>query len=238
MASIFARIHSLELPITRKHIFYQNLFHGLMAERATKEGDFITHYSEEYTKIADEIDAFPFLKQLAWLDKTSIDIGAKSVFCHNDLHLYNILFRTHDSEGNRLRDNYDSDDYSVWSNKMIPIDFELGSYGWRGYDLAYYLNFRYHHPCEGEVDGKNIKFPDFREMETFVKDYLSFSSECDPNFDPVVDNVEQLIKEVELASLYTHLFLFGWAINDRKIESKLEWPKVSIDYLFPKILIT
>lgn len=218
IAKKFAQIHSLEMPIIKENLHFYTIFYVWM--KANVENNqtemYDLGYDEKETRYADEIDQFKLFEEVQWIENMGKKIKAKQVFCHNDLHLYNILFKTDQSL------NLDQ--------KMIPIDMELSSYNWRGYDLAYYFNFRYYHIFEGKTDFDKVRYPDEEMKRNFIEIYLNHLQQFDPNFDSEVDNLPQVVKEVHLMSLICHLFLFGFFINLRKNPEMQAFFQQSFDF--------
>ncbi|XP_074594366.1 choline/ethanolamine kinase-like [Brevipalpus obovatus] len=211
IAKKMARIHSLELPISKKLVFLDTCFDIWVKGRFLQEDvetDIV--YTGEELKMADEIDEFDYLGTIDWLKSTAKKIKARKTFCHNDLHLQNVLFKANSN-------NTSNEDGTTL------IDMELSTYNYRGYDFSYYFNFRFYHPAHGKKNWDQVKYPDEEHKRKFFQIYLNALEELDPNFDPSIDNVEQLLVEEKFMSMYTHLFIFSWRALERKRPSDVNW---------------
>lgn len=101
--------------------------------------------------------------------------------------------------------------------ELMIIDFEYCAYNYRGFDIA-------NHFLEWTYDYTNDKFPFFshrpsqypnaQQIDNFITTYLTVTNGCDDEerYVPTREEKEQLLDEIALFSLASHLFWTTWAI--------------------------
>jgi choline/ethanolamine kinase len=98
--------------------------------------------------------------------------------------------------------------------ELMIIDFEYCAYNYRAFDIA-------NHFLEWTYDYTNNKFPFFyyrpndypnsEQIDNFITSYLS-NVESDSNDVPINEEKKQLLEEIKLFTLASHLFWGIWAI--------------------------
>ncbi|KAI0499278.1 hypothetical protein KFK09_020181 [Dendrobium nobile] len=140
-----------------------------------------------FKEIRDELNA---LKNLT--DR----LDAPVVFAHNDL-----------LSGNLMRNDEEE--------KLYLIDFEYGSYNYRGYDIANHFNEYAGYDCDYSL------YPDRQAQYLFLRNYL------EPERPHEADGkvVEALYVETNTFRLASHLYWALWAIIQAKVSP------IDFDYL-------
>lgn len=100
--------------------------------------------------------------------------------------------------------------------ELMIIDYEYCSYNFRGFDIA-------NHFQEWTYDYTNDKFPFFhhrpkdypnaQQIDNFITTYLANTEGTDDkNYVPTVEEKNQLLDEIALFTLASHLLWFSWAL--------------------------
>jgi choline/ethanolamine kinase len=123
-----------------------------------------------------------------------------------------------DSELTDSTSNDTTSSSTVDEPELMIIDFEYCAYNYRGFDIA-------NHFLEWTYDYTNNKFPFFthrssqypnaQQIDNFITTYLSIANSCDDDeerYVPTQEDKEQLLSEIALFSLASHLFWTTWAI--------------------------
>jgi choline/ethanolamine kinase len=150
----------------------------------------------EKANLLKKIELDKMQSEIEWLEEAVSKVDSAIVFCHNDLQEGNIMF---DDAKQTIR----------------FIDFEYGSYNYRGFDIA-------NHFCEwtfdyqGEPNFPYFKheprfFPSKAQQQVFFRNYLSV---WNPplSTSKLEQEVLKLFKEVQLFTLASHLLWSLWGI--------------------------
>lgn len=131
------------------------------------------------------------------MQQTCEQLDSPVVFSHNDLLSGNIMVPLEGTpELTALQEG------QVDASTMQFIDFEYGSYNYRGFDFA-------NHWCEyAGFEGDYIRYPDRKQQTKFVTGYLQQTGTATP----AADQVEQLIVEGNVLALVSHQFWGTWAL--------------------------
>ncbi|KAI1304096.1 Choline/ethanolamine kinase [Halotydeus destructor] len=189
LAECVASFHSIDFPLpivntdvceTGKRIVNgqknrHDLDIKLFSPRAQEALEFLLNY-----------DAYAEYK---WLLAMAEKIPSRTVFCHNDLYMNNIMIKN-----SAKQDSITKDDLAI-------IDAELLQYTFRGLDTSLLLN-------EAAYDWSDTKCPkllghlDEELEEFFLEKYINKWKELKPElYDPNVDNVSNMMLEQRLWSL-------------------------------------
>lgn len=118
------------------------------------------------------------------------------VFSHNDLLSGNVMIP---HEGTSQLEALQQG--QVDSSTMQFIDFEYGSYNYRGYDFA-------NNWCEyAGFEGDYSRYPDEKQQALFVTNYLQQQG----NPSPTKEEVQQLVTEGNVLALVAHQFWGTWS---------------------------
>jgi choline/ethanolamine kinase len=231
LSKALSNLHKASLDeLEKTPMFLQVLEHGsLMKNAETKAKKDI--YSHEEKKWLEEIMALTGEEEVSFL-KNILPKGKESVvFSHNDIHSQNILLL------NR-------------TEKLVLIDYEYGSYNYRGYDIANFFNeatIDYTSPEYPYYTLDQNKYPSHSDLMDFIKYYVFFSKfegkgvdeeramNDDEYFTQVINEhcnidefnaeVEEIYEEVRVCAMLSHYYWILWAI----VMSKN--PNTSFDYL-------
>ena len=182
-----AEIHQLEMPISKDSCSVLKMaekFYNLAQENNT----FLSpdYYEPEYRSMVQQLLEYDSIGTAKWLRDMAQYIKSPTVFCHNDLHFGNILDRQ----------NSDSLD-----ERIMIIDYDNCSYGFRAYDLAFFFYAKSFIPGRFETwAGQTITT---REEKTrMLKVYLDHLIKIrDGDIDPEVDNLENLEREIDFGDI-------------------------------------
>lgn len=123
--------------------------------------------------------------------------------------------------------------------ELMIIDFEYCAYNYRAFDIA-------NHFLEWTYDYTNDKFPFFhhrpsdypnaQQIDNFISTYLTNTEAAeDKNYVPTAEEKEQLLEEIALFSLASHLLWFSWAlvnINQEIEFGYLEYAEIRLKEYF------
>lgn len=123
--------------------------------------------------------------------------------------------------------------------ELMIIDFEYCAYNYRAFDIA-------NHFLEWTYDYTNDKFPFFhsrpndyptaQQIDNFLTTYLANTEGADDkNFVPTADEKKQLLEELSLFTLASHLLWFSWAlvnINQEIEFGYLEYAEIRLKQYF------
>jgi len=169
----------------------------------------IAEINEKYLDFCkSDAEIFSFIstieKEYSFLKNKMIIINSPLAFCHNDLQENNIL-------------------KNAESGEIYFIDFEYSNYNYRGFDFG-------NHFCEYAIDYLdpnengfviNLEnYPIRDQQHQFFSHYLRAIN----NRPPVDDEVDKLILESRLFSLFSHMYWGLWGI----VQSQMS--KVKFNY--------
>jgi len=195
VAAHLARIHSLEMPISKKPRFLQMLLK--MFTKGIKEYQNDPKIkpavlNEEQREVVKVLSKVNLKEEVVWLEAHLDKLNSRVVFSHNDAHSLNLIFKK---------------DCKNMIDRIMYLDFELSTYNYRGYDLAHYINLRNYHICDGPFDLDKHKPPSQEVKEKFLLSYLK-EWKAVGQFDPSIDNFEHLKQELQLLTLLDDFLLF------------------------------
>lgn len=161
--------------------------------------------SPERRQVYDSLRLDEVAHEVAQLKaKLAKAVDSPTVFAHNDLLSGNVIY----------------DENAPSSKKINFIDFEYGSFNYRGFDIANHFN----ECCGFECDWS--RYPAREHQYAFLRSYLVSDSGNSRKPDEISD--EELAKfyhEVNSFTLCSHLFWGTWAVIQAKFS------KIDFDYL-------
>lgn len=189
----FVPIHALEMPIPKNPFWIFDLTYD-WCDHGEKNNKFLQVPVVDDKQLEDnriELLNFPWREHLKWLRDRVPLIKSREVFCHNDMQFPNIFLRQ-DVDGG-LED------------KLFVIDYENCSYGFRGFDLAFFLlqksvNFF----KENFLDF--VFWPDKSRRRQLLHFYSKEYQQKNPDYDPEIDSLDHLLMEVDFFILLMQLF--------------------------------
>lgn len=184
------RFHEVEIPGCREPQLWKDMYKFLEKASALKFAD--SEKQRRYEKISfEEVhDAVSQLKDLTDL------LNAPVVFAHNDLLSGNLML---------------NDD----EEKLYLIDFEYGSYSYRGYDIANHFNEYAGFDCDYTL------YPDKDSQYHFFRHYL----QPDKPQEVSEQELRNLYVETNSYKLASHLYWALWALIQANVSS------IDFDYL-------
>ncbi|KAG6522741.1 probable ethanolamine kinase [Zingiber officinale] len=184
------RFHMVAVPGSTEPQLWNDLLKFLDKAAALKfedSGKQARYESISFPEIRDEIDK---LKDLTTL------LNSPVVFAHNDLLSGNLMLN--DKEG-----------------RLYFIDFEYGSYSYRGYDIANHFN---------EYAGFDCDYSLYPRKETQYHFFRNYLEPQKPHEVPDAD-LEALFVETNTFRLASHIYWALWAIVQAQVSS------IDFDYL-------
>ncbi|KAL5725307.1 ethanolamine kinase [Ranunculus cassubicifolius] len=184
------RFHEVEIPGCKEPQLWKDMSKFLEKASGLKFDD--TQKQSKYETISFEElhDAVSQLKDLT--DR----LNAPVIFAHNDLLSGNLM----------LNDDED---------KLYFIDFEYGSYSYRGYDIANHFNEYAGFDCDYTM------YPDKEAQYHFFKHYL----QPDTPMEVSEQDLKNLYVETNSYRLASHLYWALWALIQANVSS------IDFDYL-------
>lgn len=165
IARKMATVHSLDVPISKGNTWILDRFQewvGFIEEQA-KQPQFACGTRESTIKIANELLAIDYGKEIKFLCKVFDGTRSPIVFSHNDLHQGNILL----VKPSKRR--------PILEKRVILIDFEYCSYNYRAYDIANHFCewcFEYDTPEYPHFILFEDRFPSESTQREFIRNYL------------------------------------------------------------------
>ncbi|KAF6152726.1 hypothetical protein GIB67_021386 [Kingdonia uniflora] len=190
IARQLSKFHQVEIPCSREPQLWSDIFKFL--EKAS-----VLQFEEDEKRKKYEMISFDEVSEAVTQLKDLTDLlKAPVVFAHNDLLSGNLM--VNDDE-----------------EKLYFIDFEYGSYSYRGYDIANHFNEYAGFDCDYSL------YPDTEAQYHFFKHYLH------PDRPEEVSEEDQKALYVETNSykLASHLYWALWAL----IQAKMS--QIDFDYL-------
>ncbi|GMH39128.1 hypothetical protein BSKO_07026 [Bryopsis sp. KO-2023] len=183
------------------------------ARRMIKMAKELKFESESDRKAVEALDLDGVAKEVDRMEEICKTTGSPLVCSHNDLLSGNILL---------IRSPSDSTEgFDEASSPMNFIDFEYGTYSYRGFDLGNHFNEYAGFDCDWSL------YPDTQQQKRFLSAYLHAKNGSDPSNGETVDerDVERLVAEADVFSLMSHVYWGVWSIIQAKYSS------IDFDYL-------
>lgn len=151
--------------------------------------------------------------EIDWLEKTLSTIKTKVVLAHHDMNFLNVLVR---------------DDVTEDSDKIMLIDFEYSTFGYRGSDLGSHFNdWRYNFSnLKNIMSGAD--YPSESKRREFVVEYLNELRTLDIELDDDNDSIEAVMLEAEFFTLVSTLRLIFWLYRDYDFWKELDYKHNSV----------
>lgn len=165
IARKLATVHSFDVPMSKNNTWILERFTEWLDFIKSEKGNliFAEGTRESTIRIANELLAIDYDKEIKFLCKVFDGTDSPIVFSHNDLHQGNILLAKPTKRRSKLE------------KRVILIDFEYCSYNYRAYDIA-------NHFCEWCFEYDTPEYPHFAMFEErfpseeirrdFIKNYL------------------------------------------------------------------
>ncbi|CAN4077942.1 unnamed protein product [Withania somnifera] len=190
IAKQLRKFHQLEIPGSKEPQVWNDLL-KFFKNASTLQFD------EGEKKIKYETISFQEVhNEIIELKELTDRLNAPVVFGHNDLHPGNLML------------NEDKEE-------LYLIDFEFGSYNYRGFDIGIHFNEYAGYDCDYSL------YPSKNEQFHFFRHYLDSDQ---PNKVPEND-LEALYVETSTYMLASHLYWALWALIEAKMSS------IDFDYI-------
>ena len=165
IARKLASIHSLDVPIARNSTWILEKYHEWLSfiQKNSIPPQVSDGVRDSTIKIARELLAIDFKKEIKFLSKVFDGLRSPVVFSHNDLHQGNILL----ARPSKRR--------PILDKRVILIDFEYCSYNYRGYDIANHFCewcFEYDTPEYPHFICYEDRFPSRAVQREFIRNYI------------------------------------------------------------------
>lgn len=190
IAKELRRLHDANIPISRKPEVWQSI-HKFLDEASA-----ITFSDEQKQQRFETISFDELKKEVNILQEVTDSLDSPVIFAHNDLLSGNIM--------------YDQD-----AGKVHFIDFEYGSYNYRGYDIGNHFN---------EYAGLDCDFSLYPEKDVQYQFFRSYLYPSSPE-KATEDELEALYVETNCYALASHIFWAVWGIIQAKFSP------IDFDYL-------
>ncbi|XP_055998413.1 choline/ethanolamine kinase-like isoform X4 [Ostrea edulis] len=203
IAQKLAFFHTLEMPLTKQPNFLRKQMNEWMVE---VERILESSSSHKPCPLVRKLQSFQLRKELLELLSMMDKCSSPVVFSHNDLQEGNILL---------IEDELDDD------KKLTVIDWEYGSYNYRGFDFG-------NHFCEWTCDYSVEEYPYFsyhpedyptvQRQYDFFRDYLLEQNKFLPEpLEMSEDALKQLYREANILAMTSHFFWALWSIIQKEI---------------------
>ncbi|KAJ3704897.1 hypothetical protein LUZ61_008602 [Rhynchospora tenuis] len=190
IAKELRRFHQVDIPTFKEPQLWDDIF------RFLKEAENLKFVDDEKQSIYEKISFIEIHKQVNELKGLTSLLNSPTVFAHNDLLSGNIMLN--DSQG-----------------KLYFIDFEYGSYSYRGHDIGNHFNEYAGFDCDYDL------YPNKEAQYHFFRNYLK------PDNPQVVpeSELEALYVETNTFRLTSHIYWALWALIQAKVST------IEFDYL-------
>ncbi|XP_038698396.1 probable ethanolamine kinase isoform X1 [Tripterygium wilfordii] len=183
--------HQVEVPGSKEPQLWNDIFKFFKNASKLKFDD-DDEKQEKYQKISfKEVH-----NEILELEELTGRVNSPVVFAHNDLLSGNIM--VNDDEG-----------------KLYFIDFEYGSYNYRGYDIGNHFNEYGGYDCDYSL------YPNKDEQYHFIRHYL----QPDKPHEVSEKDIEALYLEANVFMLSSHIYWALWALIQAKMSP------INFDYL-------
>lgn len=192
IARRLASFHAADIQnISKEPQVFQRIFTWLDEAEGMK-------YQDAAKQKAKEAKDFAAMRsEVLGMQRICEGLNSPIVFAHNDLLSGNVMIPLEGSEKLKALQQGQVD-----ATTMQFIDFEYGSYNYRGFDFG-------NHWCEyAGFEGDYSRYPDTQQQATFVRAYLQQQG----NKAPAEGEVEQLIREGNIFALVSHQFWGVWCL--------------------------
>ncbi|CAK9228105.1 unnamed protein product [Sphagnum troendelagicum] len=190
IAAEVRRLHELDIPGSKQPQLWHDIYKFI--DRASG----LTFDDSKKQKQYETISFSSIRSEVEEIKEISDTIGAPVVFAHNDLLSGNLMFNK--EEG-----------------KLYIIDYEYGSYSYRGYDIANHFNEYAGFECDYSL------YPSKDKQFHFFRHYLSPG-----NPEKATEReLEDLYAECNFFSLASHMYWAIWAIVQARFST------IDFDYL-------
>ncbi|XP_076919188.1 putative ethanolamine kinase [Bidens hawaiensis] len=189
--------HQVDIPGSKEPQLWNDIF------KFFKKASNLTFDDRQKQNMYKKISFAEVETEIKNLKELTVHLNAPVVFAHNDLLSGNLML---------------NDD----EEKLYFIDFEYGSYSYRGFDIGNHFNEYAGFECDYTL------YPSKDEQYHFFRHYLNPEKP-----DKVLDNdLEALYVETTCYMLASHLYWALWALIQAKMSDIEEFDY--LEYFFPR----
>ncbi|XP_047312422.1 probable ethanolamine kinase isoform X2 [Impatiens glandulifera] len=185
------RFHKVEIPGPKESQLWNDVLKFLNKASSLSFDDNETKQKAYDTISFDEVSA-----EVTQLKELTENLHAPVVFSHNDLLSGNLMFNDQEE-------------------KLYIIDFEYGSYSYRGFDIGNHFNEYAGYDCDYSL------YPSKDEQYHFFRHYLKAEKPDEVS----EESLEALYVETNTYKLISHLYWALWALIQAKMSP------IDFDYL-------
>ncbi|KAF2916361.1 probable ethanolamine kinase [Oryza sativa Japonica Group] len=190
IAKEIRRFHQVDIPGSKEPQLWDDIF------KFMKKASILEFEDKEKQKRYETISFRKIQDEVKELKDLSDLLHAPVVFSHNDLLSGNLML-------NDLEE------------KLYFIDFEYGSYSYRGYDIANHFNEYAGYDCDYSL------YPDKNSQYHFFRNYL----QPDRPSEVQLQDLDALYVETNTYRLASHIYWALWALIQAKVSP------IDFDYL-------
>lgn len=184
----YARFHSLRVPLRKDNFrrVVQELSQGSQIKREEVLREVLAVQDPAAREFATIFETTNWIQELDWVSDLFDKHNCKTTLTHGDTNYQNILVR-------------ESDD------KVVLIDYETASYGYRGFDIGGHFNERMY--CYNQPGSQltGYEAPDLTEQRSFCEAYLEEMRDLGEEMSEH-DTVDHLMLEAKIGRLFSILF--------------------------------
>lgn len=195
IAKQLRRFHQVEIPGSKEPQLWIDIF------KFFEKASTLQFEDNDKRRMYETVSFDEVKRELLELKELTASLNSPVVFAHNDLLCGNIM--ANDEE-----------------EKLYIIDFEYGSYNYRGYDIGNHFSEYAGYECDYSL------YPDKDEQYHFFKHYL----QPDKPHEVSDTDLETLYVEANTFMLASHLYWALWALIQAKM-SPIDFDYISYFFL-------
>ncbi|KAG8224240.1 hypothetical protein J437_LFUL001619 [Ladona fulva] len=221
IAEKMALIHSMNVPISKEPRWLWDTMHRWLMKVQQIKSDFESGNLalNQNIEAIQKIFSHNYSEEMDWIRRQATKVSSPVVFCHNDLQEGNILLKEEDPSD--IRNQYSS---SYKHSNMVIIDFEYCSYNYRGFDIAnHFCEWTYDYTLDDAPNFSSCPkaFPTREQQLLFIRSYLQTLRKNKKHLQQAASGIEeeaeQILKEVQIFTMVSHLFWGLWSIVNAKV---------------------
>jgi thiamine kinase-like enzyme len=188
LARAYARMHSLDLPMTRDiNVWLEEMCRNttrIKHEKKDKQQFLRSLSNPDWDYLADHVFDVDWTRELRWLMEFAKENKFQMGYCQDDLNFLNVLVRDVPKDGSRI----------------VLVDYECSCYHYRGYDIGgHFVNHMFN--WKGKMDKlSGSAYPGKEQRQLFVESYLQAKRETGQQTTEE-DTTKQLLLEADIGAL-------------------------------------
>lgn len=177
-----AKVHNLDVAISKRSTSVLEMVKQWYKDGLDNKALFNPGIVKpEFDEFRVELAAFDWSSEVTWFEKTLTEVNSRPVFNHNDVQFANIFLRKNGS---------------TMDEKIFLYDYENCSYGFRGYDIAFFIYAKSVDYFVPEF-WKNVFWPNDDIVRHLVSIYREEHIKNLSSVDPIIDSLDHLCMEVD-----------------------------------------